>query len=90
MHFTYRHDLYNLGVVLLEIGLWQLLETSLPELKKASPWKRQKLLLRKVTDLQELAGYRYARIVRRCLEIDDDGDLNAQEVLRYLEEEIKV
>jgi serine/threonine protein kinase len=78
--FEFKHDVYALGVVLLEIGLWQDLETlegtgpdKTPLLMDAKPDKRKEILLGAADDLVGNAGELYANIVKKCLQADITG-----------------
>lgn len=71
-YFKYKHDIYSLGVVLLEIGIWQDLERYCPGLKDQYPKDRRRDLLE--TAEEELAssmGSRYANVVKACLDVDN-------------------
>lgn len=66
------YDIYSLGVVLLQIGLWQPLAEAAPELAgsdKAS-WAYQMLEL--VPALAPRVGERYAGLVEWCLSLSGD------------------
>jgi hypothetical protein len=74
--FTYRADLYSLGVVLLEIGLWetatQMYAAGAP---KAAQGERQKeafqtAFLKKLPLLRAQMGGIYAGVTERCLMAD--------------------
>ncbi|KAK4167851.1 hypothetical protein QBC43DRAFT_361457 [Cladorrhinum sp. PSN259] len=58
------HDLYSLGAVLLEAGLWQRLDALEQRINLADPWAVQKLLLSHATQrLPYTMGSKYASIV---------------------------
>ncbi|GAW24372.1 hypothetical protein ANO14919_139560 [Xylariales sp. No.14919] len=67
--YTFLHDVYSLGVCLLELGLWtNFLGDKHTEIRKASPIDRQ----RKLNNLAEKhlpkeMGNIYAGVVKRCL-----------------------
>jgi hypothetical protein len=95
--YTMNHDIYSLGVVLLELGLWRpLLSTGLAKLKEST---EEEIAAGKVKDyLKKMAkerlpivmGTKYCETVRFCLNVDGDGQIGSstviQEVLRKLEE----
>jgi hypothetical protein len=88
-----RHDLYSLGVVLLEIGLWQeATETANPRrLKDLGVKVMVDNLISAVTDrLAFYAGKTYADVVLRCLRndfgvsLDDEAQTNLDQASRFL------
>lgn len=71
--FMIRHDIYSLGVVLVEVALWKTMDEMCEGVY--SPIKiRETLLERTRGEVPWLMGERYAEAVRRCLE----GDFNIQ------------
>lgn len=83
-HRRSRHsyDLYSLGLVLLEIGLWE-------DLQKYNKFDdlyefRRHILERVVPDLWSQCGRIYGEVVRDCLTIDTDDDALADEAQRKL------
>ncbi|KAI0198129.1 hypothetical protein F4808DRAFT_463157 [Astrocystis sublimbata] len=73
------HDLYSLGVVLLEIGLWQTASSMLDRSKKYQCSEIQKLLQRSCSErLAHYAGVSYQSAVATCLSstfgIDADNE----------------
>lgn len=80
--FTIRHDVYSLGVVLVEVALWR----TVGEMCEGvySPAKIRETLLERTRDtVPRVMGQRYAEAVRRCLEGDFDipGDHNREALL---------
>ncbi|KAF3170857.1 hypothetical protein TWF751_006682 [Orbilia oligospora] len=75
--YTFYHDLYSIGVVLLELGLWRILEESESLISKYNlrnlRGESVTNALLKITDreLPVAVGTRYRRIIRACLEYDD-------------------
>ncbi|KAF3283384.1 hypothetical protein TWF970_001365 [Orbilia oligospora] len=75
--YTFYHDLYGIGVVLLELGLWRILEESESLISKYNlrniHGESVTNALLKITDreLPVAVGTRYRRIIRACLEYDD-------------------
>jgi serine/threonine protein kinase len=85
-YFKPKHDVYSMGVVLLELGLWQNLENFETELHKASAEDREKALTSKSEkELPRLVGEKYQQLVTKCLKVDHTR-ISAQEVLRELED----
>ena len=72
---------YSLGTVLLEIGLWQSLETF--ETEDESAWEfRDRLVGLATRELPGQVGQIYARVVQECLRTSrDDKDEDTQEKL---------
>ena len=77
---TAAHDLYGLGIVLLEIGLWTTVEMIMKSRKVLDPHDFQRLLLGEyVNKLSARCGEIYCNVVRKCLSaghLDDDESLN--------------
>ncbi|KAL9629964.1 MAG: hypothetical protein Q9164_006642 [Protoblastenia rupestris] len=76
--FRHSYDIYSLGLVLLELGLWQ----SLQKLD-SSQWKdayafRKFILDRLVPDLWGQCGSIYGNVIKECLTLDT-GDLAVAE-----------
>ncbi|KAH8726414.1 hypothetical protein GQ44DRAFT_825756 [Phaeosphaeriaceae sp. PMI808] len=78
---TTEQDVYSLGVVLLEIGLWTTMSTIFAKLLESTPHfgiQDQERMFKKVNciildlayspDLQREMGGRYAKLVQKCLE----------------------
>jgi hypothetical protein len=81
-----KHDVYSVGVVLLELGLWKDLVEFETELHHAGPKQRREALTDiSARELPRLVGERYEHLVSRCLGVDIAG-ISAQEVLQELEE----
>jgi len=82
--FRHSYDIYSLGLVLLEIGLWQNLQAF-----NASRWKDaygfQKFVLdRLVPDLWGQCGSIYGSVVKECLTMKSDDLELAEESQRRL------
>lgn len=82
VNFTQIHAIYSVGVVLLELGLWQDLETVVnaegePTLSQASADERRNILKGLVGRLKPLMGKLYTKIVRECLNVEEGNDLCA-------------
>ncbi|KAG8528202.1 uncharacterized protein KY384_007119 [Bacidia gigantensis] len=66
-----EYDYYSLGLVLLEIGLWERLSSMIDEWKGIAPGGvRERLIKEKVPKLGRAMGWRYQRAVERCLKGD--------------------
>ena len=66
--FKKQYDYYSIGIVLLEIGLWQPLVDKFKD-KGGSPAEFRNMLVQKyVPDLRRTIGKRYRNAVRECLE----------------------
>jgi hypothetical protein len=78
---TTEQDIYSLGVVLLEIGLWTTMSTVFAKLLESAPRfgvKEEQAMFKKVSrvildlaysnDLRREMGGKYAQVVKKCLE----------------------
>jgi hypothetical protein len=78
---TTEHDIYSLGIVLLEIGLWTTMSTVFAKLLEATPRfdprngqvmakkvKKVILDLAQSADLSREMGVKYALVVQKCLD----------------------
>ncbi|KAH9908330.1 kinase-like domain-containing protein [Xylariomycetidae sp. FL2044] len=77
--YTFLHDVYSLGVCLLELGLWaNFLGEKHAEMRRASPVERQRRL-RSLAEkhLPKEMGVMYANVVKKCLNGIDYGFDNA-------------
>ena len=70
--YAYRHDLYSLGVVLLEIARWRSFDKAPDLLRDKSAAERKSELIKMARRIGVVVGDRYARVVLRCL---GDGQL---------------
>lgn len=88
--FIKSYDIYSLGVVLLELGLWRPLERFDSELSSADPRGMQKALIKIAQEVGITMGKRYREIVQWCLGLSDDEDIQpavlVREVLSKLED----
>ncbi|KAF5671116.1 hypothetical protein FDENT_11000 [Fusarium denticulatum] len=89
--YTMNHDLYSLGVVLLELGLWRPLRV-MGSRNPGSTSGSVKDHLKKLamTGLPCMMGTKYRDVVLFCLDIDGDGQISnstaVEEVLKKVEE----
>ena len=90
--YSMNHDIYGLGVVLLELGMWKpLLATGLAALRQSSA-EDVRLFLRELaaTKLPVSMGTKYCETVLYCLDIDGETQVGStavvEEVLGKLEE----
>lgn len=67
-NYTMAHDIYSLGVVLLEIGLWKPIATMQEEFKLDDPasWKEKLIAICK-GNVAIQVGKAYAQVVENCL-----------------------
>lgn len=68
-----EHDIYSLGVVLVEIGRWKPLEMYPQLFKNATSLERKTRLEEMAEGLRVTLGRRYVEVALRCLRILDDG-----------------
>ena len=90
VNFSQYHDIYSLGVVLLEVGLWRPLESFLgqqgqPLLQDSDEQGRRRILKDLAQQLPTLMGNKYYEIVRSCLNVERPQDASAGQVLAALE-----
>lgn len=90
VNYRSYHDIYSLGVVLLELGLGTSLDTFKDEsggqlLQNVSPSCRKACLLELASGLPSLMGNKYKKIVRDCLQAESDEDVTVGKVLAALE-----
>lgn len=77
-HFHTEFDYYSLGIVLLEVGLWDSVQKMVADWEKDGKWEfssenlQKRLLTSKVPKLGPLLGARYQDAVKVCLEGDFD------------------
>lgn len=65
-------DIYSLGLVLLEIGLWKVLQTYHKPHYSAERWRDKVVLAVLVPGLGSKAGRRYRDVVEKCLKVGPD------------------
>lgn len=82
--FQYKHDIYSLGVMLLEIGLWEDLTPQHSTFETLKPDQRKEKMVNMAEDQLSLCmGQRYLNVVKACLNIDET-EWEAQRVLDEL------
>ncbi|KEY66125.1 hypothetical protein S7711_05297 [Stachybotrys chartarum IBT 7711] len=77
------YDIYSLGLVLLEIGLWKVLQTYYKSHYSAERWRDKVVLPVLVPGLSSKVGRRYKEVVEMCLEASDE--LTGQEAGELME-----
>ncbi|KAL8733480.1 MAG: hypothetical protein Q9166_002107 [cf. Caloplaca sp. 2 TL-2023] len=82
--FRHGYDLYSLGLVLLEIGLWQDLQKFDTSIFKDAYEFHHFVLKRLVPDLWGQCGAIYGEVVRECLTLGTDDAAMAEERQRKL------
>ena len=89
LRYNKQHDIYSMGVVLLEVGLWQQLPRLIGNIDQ-DPWLWPGLLSRIANGMKPIVGERYQRVVQWCLGLPGDQIVKnvdiMQEVLNPLEE----
>jgi hypothetical protein len=71
--FTMAHDVYSLGVVLLEIGLWRPFERYEKSLTGKQPIDVRSELIRMSNDMAVQMGSKYRDLVAWCLQLEDEN-----------------
>jgi hypothetical protein len=89
--FTQIHGIYSVGVVLLEWGLWQDLETVVyakgePALIQANANERRNILKALVGRLGPLIRILCTKLVRECLNVEEGSNLCASDFLDSLQD----
>lgn len=77
-------DIYTLGLVLLEIGLWKVLQTYHRPHYTADRWRDKIVRERLVPGLGSKVGRRYREVVDKCLGVSEE--LSAMEAAKLMEE----
>jgi hypothetical protein len=72
MGYCKAFDIYSLGLVLLEIGLWKVLQTYYKPHYSAERWRDKVVLAVLVQGLGSKVGKRYKDTVAMCLEVSED------------------
>ncbi|KAK7969022.1 hypothetical protein PG988_008095 [Apiospora saccharicola] len=73
------YDIYSLGLVLLEIGLWKPLQTYYKPHYTAERWRDRVVLPVLVPGLGNRTGRVYREVVERCLTAPDDDNMSGEE-----------
>lgn len=68
---TAAFDIYALGIILLEMGLWQTIDTLKGQMKREEFNGPRGVLSQMVDTLSYRMGDIYAGVVRRCLSLED-------------------
>ncbi|KAI0411724.1 hypothetical protein F5X98DRAFT_42481 [Xylaria grammica] len=85
--FQRHHDIYALGILMLEIGCWKLLKPN--EFKQTNPEEVRDALLGPVCEkLAHASGSKYASVVRVCLDRREWDKLNVWEIQNVVRQEI--
>ena len=79
------YDVYSLGLVLLEIGLWKVLEKYHRPHYSAERWRDRIVLPVLVPELGNKTGRRYRDVVERCLTAPVElSSAEAGELMEYV------
>ncbi|KAL6698545.1 prion-inhibition and propagation domain-containing protein [Trichoderma pleuroticola] len=77
-------DIYSFGLVLLEIGLWKVLQTYYKAHYTAERWRDKVVLAVLVPGLGSKVGKRYREVVEMCLRVDEE--MSSSEAGELMEE----
>ncbi|UKZ80875.1 hypothetical protein TrVFT333_008640 [Trichoderma virens FT-333] len=77
-------DIYSFGLVLLEIGLWKVLQTYYKAHYSAERWRDKVVLAVLVPGLGSKIGKRYREVVEMCLRVDEE--MSSSEAGELMEE----
>ena len=77
------YDIYSLGLILLEIGLWKVLQTYHKPHYSAERFKDKVVVQNLVPNLSSKTGRLYKEVVERCLSAKED--LTGQEAGQLME-----
>jgi hypothetical protein len=85
--YVQAYDVYSVGVVLLELAIWKSLALQASVFEKVSPVERRKRMVEIAkAKIPPVVGSRFAKIVLRCLNIDEqlDGNTTTDMLLEIL------
>ncbi|OTA62886.1 hypothetical protein K449DRAFT_433807 [Hypoxylon sp. EC38] len=82
--YTKAHDIYSLGVVLLELGFWQPLQKVVGQIDEKDPFSWTQDFLRVAPNMRQRVGGRYYRIVEWCLSLPGDRNVKDIEFMQNL------
>jgi hypothetical protein len=84
--YSILHDIYSLGVVLLELGIWRPLEKYWAKLKDSRPCERRDFLIKLAEETEISMGRRYRNLVIWCLKLEGDSPVaNVRYAMTVLE-----
>ncbi|KAJ2892500.1 prion-inhibition and propagation-domain-containing protein [Zalerion maritima] len=90
VQYIKSHDIYSLGLILLEVGLWKVLQTFHKPSYSAERWRDRVVLNALVPGLGSKAGKMYREVVEKCLQVkedmgNDEACLLMEEIVKTLE-----
>ncbi len=78
-------DIYSLGLILLEIGLWKVLQTYYKPHYSAEKFRDKTVAQNLLPNLNSKTGRLYREVVERCLFLRDDlSDQEAGQLMEYV------
>ncbi|OTA95906.1 hypothetical protein M434DRAFT_28402 [Hypoxylon sp. CO27-5] len=78
LRYATAHDIYSLGVVLLELGFWKPLQKVVGRIDENDPSSWTQEFIRVAPSMSHIVGERYNRIVEWCLSLP--GDRNVKDI----------
>lgn len=82
--YTKTYDIYSLGVILLEIGLWEPLRAVIFEVNENDQSRWAEELLKAAATLSPRTGLKYQEIVRWCIGINSSEVVKNEDFVKYV------
>lgn len=84
LRYTETYDIYSLGVILLEIGLWEPLREVVFEVNEDDPSMWAEELLKAAATLSPRTGLKYQEIVTWCIGTDSNEVVKNEDFVKYV------
>lgn len=86
---TMAHDVYSLGIILLELGIWSPLDIHPGFRSNMDPMEASKALLELAIETELLMGRRYREVVQFCISQGQEGDPGSVEAISQVLEKLE-